>query len=408
MARYHYRARNTAGQTVEGEQQGGSPGQVAALLNEQGLTPIRIEPLDDKAGGGSAAARRKGMRGGAPTLDDLELFARQMYSLSSAGVPVIRGLRGLADTTTRRAMAEAMTEIADALETGQDLSSAMAAHPKIFPPLFINMVRVGEHTGRLDEAFGQLAQYTEREKETRQRVQSALRYPSFVLVAITAAIAIINLFVIPAFADIFSRLGEDLPLATRILIGLSDFMVNYWQVMLGGLAVLALGIRYGVNTEGGRFAWDRTKLRLPVVGPIILKATLSRFARAYTMTARAGVPVLEAMNSVSRALDNAFVGDRVRSMRDRLERGEAMVTAAHSAGLFTPLVLQMIAVGEETGRVQELMEEVANFYEREVDYALKNLSSSIEPILISFIGIIVLILALGVFLPMWELGAAAM
>jgi MSHA biogenesis protein MshG len=267
----------------------------------------------------------------------------------------------------------------------------------------ISMVRVGENTGKLDIAFQQLAQYLEMERDTRNRIKAALRYPTFVVVAIMAAIGIVNVFVIPAFARVFEGMKMDLPWQTRLLIGLSDFTVAFWPYMLGLLIAAIIGARYYIKTPNGKYRWDRAKLQIPVVGGIINRALLARFARSFAMASKSGVPLIQGLTVVARAVDNDFVAEKILSMRNGIERGDSLTRTAIATGMFTPLVLQMLSVGEETGAVDEMLDEVADFYEREVDYDLKNLSQAIEPILIIAVGILVLILALGVFLPMWDI-----
>jgi len=300
-------------------------------------------------------------------------------------------------------MSAALDDIADTLESGRDLASGLGRHPDIFPPLYVSIVHVGESTGRLEAAFEQLARHLELEKETRDRIKQAMRYPTFVIVAMAVALAIINLFVIPAFAKVYGSFRLELPLATRILIAVSDFTVQAWPWLLAGLVAAVVAVRLWLQSEAGRRQWDRWKLKLPVVGDIVLRATLARIARAFAMVQRSGVPVIQGITLVARGAGNAYVAERVLMMRNAIERGESLLRAASATGLFTPLVLQMIAVGEETGAVDELLDEVGGFYEREVDYDLRNLSETIEPILIVMMGVLVLILALGVFLPMWDL-----
>ena len=289
------------------------------------------------------------------------------------------------------------------LDGGQDLTTALSQHKDVFPNLYINMVQVGETTGALHEAFLQLSIYLEREKDTRDQVKSALRYPSFVIIAIAIAIFVINIFVIPTFAKIFAGFNTELPWATKVLIGTSEFFVSYWPLILIAIVGSFFGFRAFVKTDDGRMWWDKTKVKLPLVGGIIYRATLSRFARALATSLKAGVSLISAMNVVSRAVDNEYIGEKIRGMREGVERGDTITRTAASTGMFPPLVLQMISVGEETGAIDDLMFDVADYYEREVEYDLKNLSSAIEPVLIVGIGILVLILALGVFLPMWDL-----
>jgi MSHA biogenesis protein MshG len=227
------------------------------------------------------------------------------------------------------------------------------------------------------------------------------------MIAMAVAMVVINMWVIPAFEGVFRSLNAELPLMTRILLATSNFSVQYWPFFAAALVVAGFGWRSWIATEKGRYKWDRWKLRLPIAGKIIHKGTMSRFARSFSLSARSGVPIVQALTVVSQTVDNAYLAARVEQMRDGVERGESILRTAVAANVFTPVVLQMIAVGEETGSLDDLMEEIAAMYEREVDYELKTLSAQIEPILITFLGIMVLILALGVFLPIWDLGKVA-
>lgn len=399
--RFRYKARNQNGQPVEGYLDAPSADAVATELFAVGVTPIDIveAPLRIDL---PESFRHWGLRR-QPALADLIMFCRQAYTLAKAGIPIMRAVSGLAETTRNPALADALRQVAASLESGRDLSSSLARHPKIFSPLVVNIVQVGENTGRLDQAFLQIAEYLELEKLTRERIKAALRYPLIVLVAIVVAIGVINLLVVPAFAKVFANLKLELPWATKVLIATSDFSVAYWPYALVAVGIAVYGMRAYIRTDKGRYAWDGLKFRLPLVGSIILRATLGRFARSFAMAARAGVPLLHSLTVVARAVDNEFIATRILAMRASLERGDTLTRAAAATGLFTPLILQMLAVGEETGAVDDLLQEVAEFYEREVDYDLKNLSAVVEPIMLVAVGVLVFILALGVFLPIWDL-----
>ncbi|MDB4470796.1 type II secretion system F family protein [Deltaproteobacteria bacterium] len=405
MSFFRYKARDTDGKLLEGQAEAASADALAAQFQASNVIPISIEETAGKQdlSIGQRLRRRRTKVG----LDDLILFCRQMYTLTGAGVPITRALRGLVDTARNPTLGEALDQVVEGLEAGQQLSGALANHPKVFPPLLCRMIQVGEATGKLDDVFIQLARYFEREKETIQRVKAALRYPSFVLVAIFFAVIFISLFVIPAFEKVFASAGAELPLATRILLGLSAFMVKYWPLLLGLMFLVFFLLRHALSTERGRYIWDRYKLKIPLVGDIILRSTLARFSRGFNMSYTAGVPLTQALGFTARAIDNSFVGEKVESIRNGVERGDTLTRSATQTGMFTPLVLQMLAVGEETGSVDTMLEDVADFYEREVEYDLKNLSSAIEPIMIVIIGGMVLVLALGVFLPMWNLASIA-
>ncbi len=408
MTCFQYTGRNRRGEAVNGKIEAATADAVAGQLFNNGITPIDIRPAaaaQDVFSGLKSLAKR--LRAGRVAIDDLVFFCRQMYTLLKAGVPIMQSLRGLRDSTQNPALAEVIGSIAESLDAGMDLATAVRRHPAVFSNLFASMVQVGETTGNLAEAFQQLAAYLEREKDTRERIKQALRYPSIVVFAITVALFIINIFVIPAFARVYAGFHAQLPLPTRILIATSHFMVHYWGLMVAAMVAVTVAVRYYLRTADGRYRWHRAKLKLPVVGRIIYCATLGRFARSLAVTLKAGVPLVQGMSVVSRAVDNEFVGERIAQMRDGVERGESVTRCATATAMFPPLVLQMISVGEESGALEELLGEVAGYYEREVDYDLRNLNTAIEPILITIIGVIVLILALGVFLPMWDLARAA-
>lgn len=401
MPNFVYKGRNPRGELVQGRLEATTLDAVAAQLMNTGVTPIDIEESEGKTESERDITGR--LFAPRPGLDDLILFSRQMFILMKAGVPMTRALVGLIQSTHNPYMVDALRDVLAGIESGRELGTSMSQHPEIFSTLFVSMVRVGENTGRLEEAFQRIFQYLELERDTRKRVKAALRYPTFVLVAIAIAIAIINIFVIPAFAGLFERADVALPWQTRLLIGSSNFFVQWWPAMLAALIIGIGGFRYYIKTDRGHYWWDKTKLRIPLVGDIIKRAILGRFARAFSMSLSSGVPLVQALTVVSRSVDNDYIGDAILGMRNGIERGDSLTRTAAATGQFTPLVLQMLAVGEETGEVDRLLAEVADYYEREVDYELKNLSSTIEPVMIVAIGILVLILALGVFLPMWDM-----
>jgi MSHA biogenesis protein MshG len=277
-------------------------------------------------------------------------------------------------------------------------------HPDVFSSFYVSVVQVGETTGQLDEAFNRLFGYLEFERDVRDRIKTALRYPAIVVLVISAAVAIVNFAVIPAFAKIFQASKVQLPLLTRVLVGTSDFFLASWPLLIGAVVLAVMGFVTYTGTVQGRYNWDRFKLRIPVAGSILFKATLARFARGFAIASRAGVPIVRTLTVVASVVDNTFLSRRIEQMREGVERGESVLRTAVTTGVFTPVVLQMIAVGEETGELADLLNEVADMYEREVDYEIKNLSANIEPIITIALGVLVLILALGVFLPMWEMG----
>ncbi len=410
MALFSYKGRDVRGDLVEGTLDGDDSGFVATQLMNTGITPVEITRFrgllvgaSDKQGWLKRQFTEKPIN-----QMDLILFSRQMYTLLKAGVPIMRALAGLQESTQNPTFSLLLQDLRESLDSGRELSTALRRHPKVFTPFYVSMVQVGEMTGMLDETFIRLFDYLEFERDMRERITTAMRYPSFVIMAMAIAMVVINLFVIPAFAKVYAGFHAELPTVTKMLIGFSGFMVNYWLLMLAMLVAAILGLRFYINTPDGRYRWDRHKFKLPVVGVIILKATLSRFARGMALSFKSGMPILQGMNVVSLVVDNEFMRTRIEQMRDGVERGESILRAAVTAEVFNPVVLQMIAVGEESGDMDGMMFEVAEMYEREVKYEVANLSAKIEPILIVVLGIMVLILALGVFLPMWDLGKAAL
>lgn len=404
MPRFDYTGRDSEGARTTGTIEAGSLDAAAGLLFEQGITPLDIRPGRERDE--RPLRRRLGLD--RPGRTDVILFARQMYSLTRSGVPLIRGLTGLAESTRNPVMRETIEALIGDLEAGRDFAGAMARHPSVFSPLFVSMVRVGESSGRLEESFERMYQYLEVEKDTLQRIKTAVRYPAIVVVAMVAAIIVLMTFVVPVFANVFERFDAELPLPTQILIAVSGFFTDYWWALLI-LAVLAwVAFRQWIRTEEGAVAWGRKKLGIPIVGSILLRGTLARFARALSMAQRSGVPILEALNVVASAVDNPWVTRKILAMREGIEHGEALSRTAARSQVFTPLVIQMLTVGEETGRIDEMVDEVAEFYEREVAYDVQNLSTLIEPVLTVGLAILVFILALGIFLPLWDLGQAAL
>lgn len=403
MPFFVYTARNARGESLDGRVEAMSVDAVASQLLKSNITPINIR--EEKQEADLLKKINAWLKTRKPKLDDLIFFARQLYTLMKSGVPIIRALNGLADNLHNLVLKSTLKEIVTSLESGRDLSGALAKHPKIFNHLFVSMVQVGESTGQLDSAMLKLSEYLEREKDTIDRIKQAMRYPLIVIAAIIIAIVVINIFVIPKFAGIFAKFGADLPWQTRILMNTSSFMLAYWPYLLVATTALLFALRRYIQTEAGRFKWDRFKLRIPIVGTILYEALLARFATAFALTLRSGVPLVQGLHVTAHAVDNLYVGEKIAQMRIGVERGDSLTRTAASSKMFTPLTIQMMQVGEETGAVDDMLENVAHFYEREVDYKLKNLSSAIEPILIVVVGAMVFMLALGVFLPLWDLSS---
>ncbi|MFM2591040.1 type II secretion system F family protein [Vibrio sp. TBV020] len=398
MPSFHYQGRNADGSSVSGNLEAPTEDAVIEQLMNKGIIPVSI-----KAGSGKSAfdIDLKTLFTPAVPLEVLVIFCRQLYSLTKAGVPLLRSMKGLSQNSANKQLQEALEDVTQELTNGRSLSSSMQMFPKVFSPLFVSMIHVGENTGRLDEALLQLANYYEQEVETRKRIKTAMRYPTFVISFIMVAMFVLNVKVIPQFSSMFARFGVDLPLPTRILIATSEFFVNYWMMMVAGMVAMGFAFKAWLNTANGREKWDKFRLRMPVVGELINRAQLSRFSRTFALMLKAGVPLNQSLALSAEALGNKFLENRLLEMKSSIEAGGTISSTAINSGVFTPLVIQMISVGEETGRIDELLLEVADFYDREVDYDLKTLTARIEPILLVIVAGMVLILALGIFLPMW-------
>ena len=405
MAFFSYTGRNAKGDRVQGVLNSSDSNSLAKQLMRLGITPLEISATQAPTKPTSLASNLFEER--IETLDVM-LFSRQMYSLLKAGIPLMKALKGFQSFIQNKALAAVITDLYDSLDSGRELSTALQQHPKVFNQFYISMIRVGERTGTLDTVFLHLFSHLEFEKLMRDQIRAVLRYPLFVLIAVAIAMVIINLFVIPAFAKMFESFGAELPFITRLLLNFSHFIVVTWQYLLGISIGSIFLFRYYIRTVKGKYQWDWIKLKIPIAGKIIYKATMARFARSFSLSIKSGIPINGALDLVEQTVDNDFIADKIKTMQLGIERGESISYAAVNSGVFNLLVLQMIEVGEESGSLDELMAEVADIYHRDVEYEIKTLNAQVEPILIVCLGVMVLILALGIFLPIWDLGRVAL
>lgn len=400
MPLFAYKARSKVGEAVNGIMESLNIDAVASNLIDSGLTPVDIVPADKSSANAMTLEEifPQKIKAG-----ELIQFSRQMHSLLRAGVPILSALTGIANSTKNAAFRKIIDEIISSLEAGRDLATSMNQHENVFNMFYVSMIRIGETTGQLDQIFTQLSNYLERDQKTRLQIKKAIRYPGFVIIAITIAIIIINMFVIPVFAKMFTQFDGELPWMTTLLFTISEITTEYWLEIGFGMTVTVVGLRYYLSSIEGRYKWDKLKLKLPLIGSIVHRAILARFARLFAMASKAGVPLITSLNVLAHALDNSWIEEKVLGMQVGIERGDSISRTANSSGMFDSLVLQMITLGEESGSIDDLLEEIAAYYDAEVDYEVDKLASAIEPILTVVIGLIVLVLALGVFLPMWEL-----
>jgi type II secretory pathway component PulF len=398
MPQYTYKARDKNGTLHEGEMEARGRDAVADQLTSQGFIPVLIaeqKPPLFKAELFTNLTRVKPQ--------DLIVFSRQLATLLSAGVPFVQSLTVMEKQTENPRLKNTIIAVRNDVEAGSTFSDALAKHPKIFNKLYVSMIRAGEAAGILDDILNRLALLAEHDAETRARVKMAVRYPLIVIVAISLAFVFLVSFVIPKFAAIYEHFKTALPLPTRILIGINYTAQHYWHIFMLGIVLLVWGIIWYVGTPQGRWRWDHLKLKLPVFGVLFQKVALSRFARVFSALQKSGISMLLTLDIAAEIVGNVVLARVVVEMRESLREGKRLLGPMEASGLFPPLVVQMISVGEETGQIDTMLNKVSDYYDMDVEYTLRNLSTMIEPILLLFIGGMVLFLALGIFLPMWNM-----
>lgn len=405
MQHFLYEGRNRRGELVKGRIESPTTQAVVQWMMGAGIVPVKISADAKKDEQESVLGRLKGR--GKLTPVDLLLFTRQLGTMVRAGLPLMQALSGMQKSSGNPKLAALLGKLREDLDQGLELSQAMAHHPEFFDDYYVSMIRVGEGAGRLDEVFVRLFAQLEFERDMRQKIKGALRYPTFVVIAIAIAVAILTIFVIPVFAKVYAGMKVELPLLTRVLLAVSDFAVNWWWAVLAFMGACFYGFRLWIDQPAGRYRWDKFKLRLPLVGGIFNKAGIARFCLSFSIACKSGVPIDQAFSLVAKVVDNAFFERRIHGMREGITRGETMLQIAQSSGIFQPMELQMISVGEATGEMEKMMEQVAQMYQEELQYEVSRLGDAIEPILLAVMGGLVLVLMLGIFLPLWDLGQLA-
>jgi len=398
MATYHYKARDPQTKLVQGVMNSDSPDTVAARLKQMGYIPITIYSARKEINLAHLFDRFHRV-----SYSDLNLFTRQLYTLQRAGLPLLSSLSALKDQTVNPTLKQIVEQMTKEIEGGASLSAAMERYPHIFNSLYINMVKTGEMGGRLPEILERLMILGEHDEKIRMRIKTATRYPVIVVVAIMIAFTILITFVVPRFAELYSKFNTPLPLPTRMLIGINYAVVNFWWLILGAIGLLYFMIGKIIQTNQGTWVWDGLKLKIPVFGPLLLKLAMSRFGRTTGMLMRSGVPILQILELVEGSVGNAVIAKTIHNIQLSVNEGKGMLEPMKASGLFPPVVTQMVATGEETGKIDELLVHVSDYYDSEIDYTLNNLIALIEPILILILGISVLFMALGIFLPLWNM-----
>jgi MSHA biogenesis protein MshG len=335
--------------------------------------------------------------------EEIIVFSQQLSTLYKAGLPLLSGLQGLRDQTMNKRFKEVLEEIGLQVEGGNTLFGAMSKHPDVFSEVFLNMVRAGETSGRLGESLDRYVSLADRELRSRQKVKEATRYPKIVVFSVIAAFVVLIAFVIPRFAQVFAQFNTTLPLPTRIMIGVNNVFHYYWYIILPVVLVTPFLLRRYVQTEKGRAFWDGLKTRIPGLGHLFVIAALSRFAHTFVMLNKSGIPILQTLEVTSSTINNVVISQSIREMSEQIREGRSLADSMKETGRFTPLVIQMVGVGETTGTLDEMLIRITEYYDIELENAIKKMTTYIEPALTLFMGVVVLLLALAVFLPWWNM-----
>jgi MSHA biogenesis protein MshG len=371
--------------------------QVVENLTKMGYTPITIEEQKHprKAFKLSLFGRVKD--------EELVLFTRQMYTLIKAGVSLLAGLEAACQQANSERLRSIIEKVKSDVEGGAAFSEALARHPKCFGPLYVSMVKAGEASGRLDDILKRLAEMGEYDIDIKTRVRSATRYPLLALLTLIAAFFVIVTFVIPRFASFFAQFSMELPLPTRVLLGTYRIVHDYWYIGLIFAACLAFGFLKFINTRFGRARWDMVKIKMPIFGPILFKLAMSRFSKTASTLISSGINMLQTLELTADTVGNVIIARAVDDIKQGVNQGKGIAEPMRVSKLFSPIVVQMVSIGEETGKLDELLLHVSEHYDSQVNYAMKNLTTMIEPILIFALASMVLVVALGIFLPMWNM-----
>jgi len=401
MPNYTYQAINEQGAIITGNIEADTPDNAAIMLAERGYIPSKVKEKRSVFSADRWLMIRQKI---SPVkIADLILFTKQFRSLFKAGVPLVRAFQVLEAQTPDQTLKKAIASMVQSIKQGSTLTAAMDKQEAIFSPLYRSMIKAGEISGTLPEALARLIYIIEHESKIKSDIKSALQYPIMVTVALTIAFFVLLTFVVPKFAAMFARVGIDLPLPTKIAINLYQFLSNYWYLFIGGIVALIVGLKMYFKTEQGQYVKDLLILRLPILGPLFIKAAMSRFASIFGILQSSGVPVMSAMKVLSGVIGNNAISREFDRVRDQMHEGRGIAAPLSSAKYFPPMVVDMVAIGEETGNLEEMLHEVTIHYDDEVGYAVKRLSDLIGPVLVVGLAAVVGFFALAIFLPMWDL-----
>ena len=403
MPLFRYAAVNPAGSMVNGTRAGDTVADIEEWLLKNRMTPLDIIVAEGGEGQHAGFFRYLKERFSPVSLEDRILFCRQTSTLFDAGIPVLRIFETMKRQAEHPRLKGILEDVHDQVEAGSSLSDAFSRHRKVFDPLFINLVQVGEESGTLAQCFGYLAALYENEKEVRERIKTATRYPKIVIGALFLAISFLMTFVVPKFVRIFQSSRVELPLPTKVLVAVSSLFSNYIVFILIAVAIMISAYVYAMRHERPRALRDAFLLRVPVMGVLSLKIFMSRFCRVFSVLLRSGVEIIRTIDLSGNAMGNSALRKMVSDVREDVRNGVSLDEAMGKHSQFPPLVLQMVSAGVESGQLDALMDKVADYYETESDYTIKNLSTLIEPLLLAVLGVVVGFIALAIFLPMWSM-----
>jgi MSHA biogenesis protein MshG len=403
MPIFKYRVRDQAGKAILGTIDAPTLQGAGDRLHQLGYFPIAVEEKEKETSALDLSDLWKRFK--KVKLESLVLFSQQLSTLYKAGLPLLTSLLSLKEGAEDRRFKLALENICRQIEGGNTLYGAMASQPDVFSSIYTSMVQAGETSGRLGEALDRFVTLADREMRTRQKVKEATRYPILVLFTLAIAFGVLIVFVIPTFAQVFAQFKTPLPLPTRIMIGVNTIFQSYWYLILLALFGMPLMIRHQLRTEKGRYLWDRLKTRMPMLGSLYVKFGLSRFTYTFVMLNRSGIPILQTLEITSKTLNNVILSQTIERMGQKIKEGSSLTDAMRDSGRFTPLVIQMISVGETSGTLDEMLMRTTEYYDIEIENGIKRLSTYIEPMLTLFFGVVVLFLALAVFLPWWNMAS---
>jgi type II secretory pathway component PulF len=395
---FSYKARDQKGNAISGTVESATVELAGAHLDSLGYIPIAVteQPTSPLLTLADFLTR-------SIPPEDIIFFTFQISTLIGAGVPLLESLKTISQQIKNEQFKKILEQACRDIEGGSSLSESFAKHPKLFPGVYVHMIRAGEASGKLEEIFSRIAELAEHEADTREKIQAAVRYPKLVIGALFLAFVIVTVFVVPQFVKIFSQFKVALPLPTRMLIGMNAFIQSYWMYMIAAGAGLVIALMCYLRTRKGRYLWDSMKIKVPIVGPLFLKASLSRFTNILGLLNQSGLPIIENLQVTAQTIGNLIIAEAIDAIRESVYRGTGLAEPMRKNRLFTPLVIQMVAVGETSGMLDQTLPKVAKFYDLEVEHETKKLATYIEPLLTVCLGAVVLFFALAIFLPMWDM-----